>query len=158
VILANPSQGKFIVLTPGIELRTPRPEIVITQRRGALDEGVENGVPIWGLFEVVEAIDPTTVHALIRLEVTGAGERALSDAGLPFIFPAVVAQWIDRNTYYLAADLGHVPTWLGPARIKWIPEIRGQLAGMLENSFPGEHAFWRFYIPFMRNLIEEQAR
>jgi hypothetical protein len=158
IIFVNRSQGKFVVLTPGIELRTPRPDIIISQRRGVLDEAVESGVPIWGWFEVVEASDPTTVHAMIRLELTGAGEKAMSDARLPYAFPAVVAQLIDRNTYYLAADLGRVSTWLGPAKIKWIPGIRKALAGTFETHLPGEHAFWRFYIPLLTNLLEAQAR
>ena len=157
VILVNPGEGKFVVLTPNIELRNPRPELVVSQRRGALSEGIESRVPLWGWFEIVEARDPTQVHAAITLDVTGAGEKALSDHRLPTTFPAVVAQWIDRNTYYVAANLGYVPTWLGPAQIKWMTEIRGEISTTAEKQFPGEHAFWRFYVPFLRNVLNERA-
>lgn len=157
VILVNPAEGKFVVLAPGIELRSPRPELVISQRRGALSEGVQSRIPVWGWFEIVEARDPSQVQALIRLDVTGAGERALEEAGLSANFPAVVAQWIERSTYYLAVDLGRSSTWLGPAQIKWIPEMRAQIAPAVESQFPGEQAFWRFYVPFMRNVLEEYA-
>ena len=157
VLLVRPSDGKFVVLAPGIELRTPRPELIISQRRGPLAEGVESRVPLWGWFEIVEARDPSQVHAAISLDVTGAGEQALTENGLSSTFPAVVAQWIDRSTYYLAADLGYAATWLGPAQIKWMLEIRGELSTTTEKQFPGEHAFWRVYVPFVRNLLNERA-
>ena len=158
VIFINPGEGEFVVLTPGVELRTPRPEIIVSQRRGALSEGVASSMPLWGWFEVVEANDPATVHSLIRLNLTGAGQNALEEHRLPFTYPGVVAQWVDRETYYMAADFGHLGTWLGPAQIKWIPDLRGQLASAVEGQFPGEQAFWRFYIPFMRNILGQVSR
>jgi len=158
VLFIKPATGEFVVLSPGVELRSPRPEIIISQRRGALSEGVMSSLPLWGWFEVVEARDPATVHALIRLNLTGAGQKALEDIGLPFTFPGVVAQWVERETYYVAADFGNQITWLGPAQIKWIPDVRAQFSSAAEGQFPGEQAFWRFYMPFVRNLIEAVAR
>jgi len=157
VIFIHPERGEFVVLTPGVELRSPRPELVVNRRAQALEDGVESNIPLWGWFEVVETESPEQVFASIRLELTGAGEKALDDAGIPHSFPAVVGQWIERDTWYLAADLGHVPTWLGPAQVRWMPEIRAILAPYLESQVPGEHAFWRFYIPLLRNIIDSRA-
>jgi hypothetical protein len=157
VLFIHPESGRFVFLSPGIELRSPRPELVINRRARALQEGVEGNIPIWGWFEVVEANDPEQIFASVRLDLTGAGENALDEARIPHSFPAVVARWIDQNTYYLAVDLSHVPTWLGPAQVRWMPEIRGQLAPWVETQVPGEHEFWKFYIPFLRNLLEERA-
>jgi hypothetical protein len=157
VLFIHPESGRFVVLTPGIELRSPRPELVINRRARALQEGVTGNVPLWGWFEVVEADDPEQIFASVRLDLTGAGENALDEARIPRSFPAVVAQWIDQDTYYLAADLSRVPTWLGPAQVRWMPEIRGRLAPYVEGQVAGEQAFWKFYIPFLRNLFEGRA-
>lgn len=158
VIFIRPGSGDFIVLTPGIELREPRPEIVISRRVGPLAERVESGVPLWGWFEVVDAGVVGDVQAVIRLQLTGVGESALADKGLVASFPAIVSQRIGKNTYYLATDMSKVPTWLGPAQVKWMPEIRGRLAKLLEKQISGEHHFWRFYMPFLRNILDELAR
>ncbi|MCK4772540.1 MAG: hypothetical protein KAT18_06425 [Candidatus Latescibacteria bacterium] len=157
VIFLKPESGEFIVLTAGIELREPRPEIVISRRTDVLAEGVDTGVPLWGWFEVVEAGISGEVQAMIRLRLTGAGERVLEEKGLTPSFPAVVAQRIERKTYYLAADLSKVPTWLGPAKVKWMTGIRSQLSTLLEKAVAGERAFWCFYIPFVRNILNEAA-
>jgi len=158
VILFNEQREEFLVLTEGTELREPRPEIAISRRDPALGGAVESGVPQWGWFEVVEAINPEGVRAMIRLNLSVIGQQLLEEKGLPASFPAVVAQYIERDTYYLALDLSYVPTWLGPAQINWMPEIRASLAPMIESQFEGEEAFWTFYIPFMRNILTQVAR
>jgi len=158
VIFIRPGSGEFIVLTPGIELRDPRPEIVISRRVGPFAERVESGVPLSGWFEVVDAGAVGEVQAVIRLQLTGAGESVLEDNRLVASFPAVVSQRIGKNTYYLAVDLSRVPTWLGPSKVKWMPEIRGRLARLLDKHISGEHQFWRFYMPFLRNVLDELTR
>ena len=158
VILIKPETSDLIVLTPGIELRRPMPEIVISRRADALAQGVDSGVPVWGWFEVVDVELTGEVLAMIRLLLTGAGENALEEVGLPPSFPAVVRQRVDRDTYYLAADLSRVPTWLGPAQVRWMADIRGQVAPLLEKAVSGEQAFWRIYIPFLKNILNEVAR
>ncbi len=158
VIFIKPSEDEFVVLTPGIELRSPRPELAINRRERALATGVASNIPMAGWFEVVEALDPNFVHASVRIQLTAAGQNLLQEHDIPSSFPLVVARWIDRNTYYLAADLGDVPSWLGPAHMQWAPEIRGRLAPMLEAQVSeGELAFWQFYIPFMRNIVQGLA-
>jgi len=158
VVFIKPETGEFVVLTEGVELREPRPEIVISRRSDALAIGVDSGVPLRGWFEVVEAGITGDVLAMIRLRLTSIGERILEEKYLVPSFPAVVAQRIDRDTYYLAADLSRVPTWLGPAQVKWMTEIRGRLSKTLEKGIPGEQAFWTFYIPLMTNLLNEAVR
>ncbi len=158
VIFIKPETSDLIVLSPGIELREPRPEIVISRRADALAQGVYSGVPLWGWFEVVDVGVTGEVQAMIRLLLTGAGENALEEVGLPPSFPAVVVQRVERDTYYLAADLSRVPTWLGPSKARWIADIRGQIAPLLEKAVSGEQAFWRFYVPFVRNILNEVAR
>jgi hypothetical protein len=157
VIFFKPETSDLIVLTPGIELREPRPEIVISRRADALARGVDSGVPLWGWFEVVDAGVTGEVQAMIRLMLTGAGESALEEVGLPPSFPAVVVQRVERDTYYLAADLSRVPTWLGPAQARWMSDLRGQLSPLLEKAVSGEQAFWRFYVPFIKNVFNEVA-
>lgn len=158
VLLIKPAESKFVVLTPGVELRDPRPELVVTRRDRALGGGVRSGIPQWGWFEIVEAMNPEQIRALIRLTPTEIGERILEDNGLPPIFPAAVVQSGNLDVYYLAMDLSYVPTWLGPAHVKWMPELRGQLAPLLDPHFQGEVVFWQFYIPFVRNLLDTVAR
>ncbi|MFO7769428.1 MAG: hypothetical protein R6W82_10805 [bacterium] len=158
VIFINPSEAEFVVLTPGIELRSPRPEIAINRRERALGTGVESNIPLAGWFEVVEAPDPSMVHASVRIQLTATGQNLMQEHGIPASFPLVVARWVDRNTYYVAADLGEVPGWLGPGRMKWAPEIRGRIAPLLDAQVStGEQAFWRFYIPFMRNIVDSRV-
>ncbi len=157
VLLFNEARNEFFVLTYGAEMREPRPEIIITRRDQALSGAVESGVPQWGWFEVVEAINPEGVRALIRLNLSTSGQQVLESKGLPSSFPAVVSQYLGRETYYLAVDLSYVPTWLGPVQVNWMPEIRATLASLVESQFQGEEAFWTFYIPFLRNLFEQIA-
>ena len=158
VFCIHPGDNEFVVLTPGIELRSPRPEIGINRRDRALANDVQSNIPMSGWFELVEALDPNMVHASIRIQLTAAGQNLLQEHGIPASFPLVVAQWVDRNTYYVAADLGDVPSWLGPSQMKWGPEIRARLAPMLEAQVAsGEQGFWQFYIPFMRNIIDGLA-
>ena len=157
VIFVKLETSELIVLTPGIELREPRPEFVISRREDALAIGVDSGVPLWGWFEVVDADLNGEVLALIRLMLTSAGEHALEEAGLSPSFPAVVMQRVERDTYYLAADLSRVPTWLGPTQVRWITDIRAQVAPLLNKIVSGEHAFWRIYIPFLKNILNDVA-
>lgn len=158
VLLIRPSTGDFVLLSPGIELRTPRPEIAISQRNGILESGVESNLPLYGFFEIVEAVSPEMVWASIRLPVTGAGQQALEENNIPASFPLLVVQRVDRKTWYLTADMGNVPTWLGPSHMKWGPELRASVASLVESQVPGEDAFWRFYIPMMNNLLQTLAR
>jgi len=157
VIFVKPETSDLIVLTPGIELREPRPEFVISRREDALAVGVGSGVPLWGWFEVVDVGVTGEVLAMIRLMLTGPGENAMEEAGLPPSFPAVVVQRVERDTYYLAADLSRVPTWLGPPKARWITDMRGQISPILEKAVSGEQAFWRIYIPFLKNILNEVA-
>ncbi len=157
VLLFNEERGEFLVLTYGAELRQPRPEIVITRRDQTLSGAVESGVPQWGWFEVVEAENPEGVRALIRLNLSSSGQQLLQQKGLPASFPAVVAQYIGVDTYYLALDLSFAPTWLGPAQASWVPEIRATLASLVESQFEGEEAFWKFYIPLLHNVLDQIA-
>ena len=157
VIFIKLETSELIVLTPGFELRKSRPEIVISRRTDALAQGVDSGIPVWGWFEVVDVGVTGEVLAMIRLQLTGAGENAMEEVGLPSSFPAVVVQRVDRDTHYLAADLSRVPTWLGPPQVRWITDIRGQVASLLEKVVSGEQAFWRFYVPFLKNILNEVA-
>jgi len=158
VLFIHPAEQEFVVLTPGIELRSPRPEAGINRRDRALADGVVSNLPLAGWFEVVEAVDPNLVHASVRIQLTASGQELMQEHGIPSSFPLVVAQWIERNTYYVAADLGEVPSWLGPSQMRWAPEIRARLAPMLDpQAAAGEQAFWRFYIPFMRNVVNGLA-
>jgi len=157
IILIEPELRKVVVLKAGVELRETSPRLTLTRRDGALAEDVESGVPINGWFEIVEANRVEQIRAMIQLSLTGVGEGITRENRIPTAFPAIVSQWVDRNTYYLAADLGTIPTWLGPAQVRWMPEIRSSLSSIIEKEYPGEEAFWKFYIPFMRNVLNDLA-
>ena len=157
VILLQPELKKCVVLRPGLELREAHPRITLTRRDGALAEGVESGLPIFGWFEIVEANRDEQIRSMIQLSLTGVGEGIMQENSIPSAFPAIISQWVERNTYYLAADLGTVPNWLGPAQVKWMPEIRSSISSIIEKHFPGEETFWKFYIPFMRNVLNDLA-
>jgi hypothetical protein len=157
IILMKPEDKKFLVLRPGLELREAAPKLSIIRRDDALTGNIESGVPLYGWFEIVEANRMEQVRAMIQLSLTGVGDGIMRENRIPTSIPAVVTQWINRSTYYLAADLGTIPNWLGPAQVKWMPEIRSGLAGIIEKHFPGEEAFWKFYIPFMRNVLDGLA-
>jgi len=155
IILMEPQQKKFIVLKPGVELREGTPTLTITQRDDALGDDVESGVPLFGWFEIVEANRVEQIRAMIQLSLTGVGDGIMRENRISTAFPAVVAQWIDRETWYVAADFGTVPTWLGPSQVNWMPEIRSGLSTIVGKYYPGEEAFWKFYIPFMRNVLNK---
>jgi hypothetical protein len=157
IILMEPQLKKFVILKPEVELREPTPSLTVTRRDRALGDDVESGVPYFGWFEIVEADRVDEIRAMIQLAPTSLGEGVLRENLIPTAFPAVVAQWVDRHTWYLAADLGTVPTWLGPAQIGWMPEMRRTVSSFIGNYYPGEEAFWKFYIPFMRNLLNDLA-
>lgn len=157
VIFIKLETSELIVLTPGIELRNPRPEIVITKRAYAFAQGADSGVPVWGWFEVVDVGVTGEALAMIRLRLTSVGENAMEELGLPISFPAVVVQRMDRDTYYLAGDLSRVPTWLGPAKVRWMADIRSQVAPLLEKAVSGEQAFWQIYMPFLKNILNDVA-
>ena len=157
IILMEPELKKFVILRPGVELREASPRITLTRRDGALAEGVESGLPVNGWFEIVEANRVEQIRAMIQLSLTGVGDGIMQENRIPTTFPAIVSQWVERNTYYLAADLGTAPTWLGPAQVRWMPEIRSGISSIIEKHFPGEETFWKFYIPFMRNVLNDLA-
>ncbi len=157
IILMEPQLKKFIVFKPGVELLEATPTLTITHRDKALGDDVESGVSLFSWFEIVEANRVDQIRAMIQLSLTDVGAAILRENRIPTSFPAVVAQWVDRTTWYVAADFGTAPSWLGPAQVGWMPEMRRGLSSALGKYYPGEEAFWKFYIPFMRNVLNELA-
>lgn len=106
--------------------------------------------PYW--FDIVEPSDGTEVLAHYKLDVTEEGAEALLSAGIPALFPAVVAHTNSIYTsYYFAGDYVDVdqyPIW---GRYKWWEVLKSWATlGNDEDAF-----FWDVYVPMMKSILSQ---
>lgn len=153
LVLTHPD-GRALVLEAGAHLEAPGP--VLEPGGTARGWGMREGVRFHERFSIVRPAPDAEVLAELRLAPTDEGRRALDEAGVPSVFPAVVRRQA-RGTpvYYLAgdfADRGTVPGW---QRFRGIPSLFRVLPMPSDDPMA---SFWKAYLPLMRAILDDAGQ
>ncbi len=151
---------------PGVVLVRDRYIIVLeegTQMKNAIPYIFSDSafVSKWNLAESVsfynwfDIIDPagTEVISRFRLATTPAGDSLLSGYGLSSVFPAVIKNTAEKNTYYFSGDFTNtnIPVWT--ARFKGVDKLKG----LLYSNKPEDERrfFWLYYKPLVSGIFND---
>jgi hypothetical protein len=151
---------------PGVVLVRDRYIIVLeegTQMTSALPYIVSDSAYVskWNLAESVsfynwfDIIDPaeTDVISRFNLATTPAGDTLLSGYGLSNVFPAVIKNPAEPNTFYFSGDFTNtnIPVWT--ARFKGVDKLKG----LLYSKKPEDERrfFWLYYKPLVSGIFND---
>ncbi|WP_299579966.1 hypothetical protein [uncultured Sunxiuqinia sp.] len=154
IILVH-EDGRIVVLSEQDDLETAKPQIkTFAYGINQLELPHLQEFPYW--FDVME-YDDSMNHAIsaYQLELTEQGKMQLSQAGIPDRFPAVLMQQEqDFSFYYLCGDFSSEPVSMSTSRFKGVHHFGSILKGR-KGIFGENEFFYRFYLPFMRNVLKQ---
>ncbi|MGQ7869361.1 hypothetical protein [Sunxiuqinia sp. sy24] len=154
IILVH-EDGRIVVLSEKDDLRRAKPQIkTFAYGINQLELPRQQEFPHW--FDVIE-YDDSINHAIsaYQLDLTQQGKSKLNRLGIADRFPAVLMnQNQDFSFYYLCGDFSSEPVSMSTSRFKGVHHFGSVLKGR-KGIFGENEFFYRFYLPLMRNILEE---
>lgn len=118
--------------------------------------GVRNRIYYLYWFDIVWPSKGTEVVANYHLDLTPSGRRILAKEGIPEVFPAILKNEINKDTYtsyYFAGDFADsnlISCWW---RLRWLDLYRKYLS---INTKANPAAFyWKVYVPLMKTILSQ---
>ncbi|PKL76917.1 MAG: hypothetical protein CVV27_07820 [Candidatus Melainabacteria bacterium HGW-Melainabacteria-1] len=119
-----------------------------------LTKGMDTGIPFYFWFDVVTPQPGAQVLAEYEMDLTPAGQKLWSAAGLPARFPALTVVEKPSLRLYMSGDASDTDLILGPVAIAGRQQIESIGKTKHQQSDQGAF-FWELYLPVLRNALAQ---
>jgi len=145
---------RVVLLLNGKELFDSRVSITSTPYT-VKNFGVEQEVPFFGWFEVVEAGPQFAVFSTFSLNPTLKGALLLRKNNIPESFPAAIGYNTGYLLYYFAGDFSHTPAYMITSEMVGGEMLNQWLSFILRPS--GYDFFNGYYRPFLSKVLDSYS-
>jgi hypothetical protein len=148
---------RIVVLQSGLDTMGNELEIRVVKKGNFLMTGLPEITPYYYWFDIVIPASGAVVPAEYVFSLTTRGSKKLERFDLPLTFPAIVMKRESPLVVYAAGDFSDNNIDKGAYWIAGKAEVRGLLSGLGgEKSQSG--FFWRFYVPYIKNVVSNLKR
>ncbi len=143
--------GDIVILENKKHLNYPCPRIIASaEAREKYKLPDYQNYSFW--FDIINPGKVNTTVADYKIDLTTEGKKLLNDAAIPLVFPAVIEHTKNYKFYYFAGDFSDRKILFASSRFKGAASIAKMFS--LKNSYSKNSFFWRFYMPLVENIME----